>query len=443
MKEALASYILRKLKKGGADDIVVSMTESTNNQIKFSNNKISTTKTWEALSLSVLIAMKKKLVTTTIKDFSTKAADKTVARLLELVKNTEENKGYMGIATGPFRYKKIDGLYDRNVGKLKESAVDIVDGCINQALKEKAQRTAGLLEVTGTENYLLTSGGVEAGAKATALYFSIRALAEKDASGHQTLVGRTLQRFKPERAAKKAAEYAVNARNPKKCNPGKFDCVFDHIPAANMLMHVGESASIFNVEAALSFLEGKKGKEVASDKVTIHDDATKKDGLASSIYDAEGVPTKKNVLIQGGVLKTYLHNTSTAKRYNTKTTANAGLIAPEPTNIVLKKGNKSVDEMIKEVRKGFFITNTWYTRFQSYQTGDFSTIPRDAIFYIENGRIKHPVKEIRVTENMLNLLHNINGVGNDQQQVYGWEVGIPVFTSPILVKNVRVTTSTT
>ena len=98
--------------------------------------------------------------------------------------------------------------------------------------------------------------------------------------------------------------------------------------------------------------------------------------------------------------------------------------------------------MIADIQDGLYITNLWYTRFQNYQTGDFSTIPRDAIFRIKDGKIVGAVKDIRVSENMLNILANIKHIGNDPQQIRWWEVGIPIITPHVVVKDVNITKST-
>jgi PmbA protein len=137
-------------------------------------------------------------------------------------------------------------------------------------------------------------------------------------------------------------------------------------------------------------------------------------------------------------LRTYLHNTSTAKKYKVKTTANAGLIGPSPSNLILegKKGNPF------DIDNGIYVTNVWYTRFQNYATGDFSTIPRDGMFLIENGEICGPINGLRISENMLNLLKNISVFGKNPQQITSWEAEIPVITPDVLIKNVRFTKPT-
>jgi PmbA protein len=88
------------------------------------------------------------------------------------------------------------------------------------------------------------------------------------------------------------------------------------------------------------------------------------------------------------------------------------------------------------------VTNTWYTRFQNYAAGDFSTIPRDGIFLIENGEIKQSLKDIRLSDNALRLLGNITGISKERQHVHWWGEADPPSLSPyILMKDVQITTS--
>ena len=158
------------------------------------------------------------------------------------------------------------------------------------------------------------------------------------------------------------------------------------------------------------------------------------------VFDAEGVPTRKVEIIGNGILKNYLHNTSTAKKYKTQTTASAGLISPEPVNLIVEGGNVNKDSIISEMASGLVVTNLWYTRFQNSATGDFSTVPRDGLFLIKNGRLT-PVKDARISDNLASMLMRVNKVCNDRQWIVGWEVSVPTKTPSLLINEVRVSRS--
>ncbi len=432
-------YLKKRLLEKGADDVIIYMNEQENNQIKFSNNKISTTKTWFELNTGIFATFKKKIVTTNMEELSKEAADRAIKNLVFLEKAAKPNENFYGISEGPFKYKKIKHIYDKKINDFGEKSIDIVENGINEALKEGAIRNGGLLETTTNDNYLLTSGDVEANNQTTNIHFSIRSFTDKDASGHGVASSNVLKYFDYREAARHAANIAVMAKNPKRISAGTYDLIFEPLPLANLLEVIISSASVFSVEAGLSPLAGKIGKRIGNKIVTIYDEGNLQNGIASSKFDDEGVPARKTTVIDKGILKTYLHNTSTARRYRTKTTANAGLISPTPSNIVLKPGKHKKEELFKSVKKGLYITNLWYTRFQNHMTGNFSTIPRDGIFLIENGKITNSAKEIRISDNILNIIKNMALIGKTPKQISSWEIDNHVKTPYAVVKNIKIT----
>ena len=440
-KPSIAKSLIEKFVRAEADDAIVDVNENQTKQIKFANSKISITQSWNRINADIFVAVGKKLVSTSLKDFSENAVLDSVDRIMKFVKATKPTEEYEGIAEGPFDYPEIDETYDPKVESLDEKAVDLTMAGINASINNGVKRNAGVLESSTFSSYLLTTNNVEAEDKGTTLYFSLRALIDKYASGHSVSNSRILKKFNPEEDGIQASETAKLAQNPEPGKEGTYDVLFEPLPFSNILCQIGEASSVFNVESHLSCLAGKLGEQVAASRVTLKDQAGIPNGYNSTRFDAEGTPTQTTPIIQEGILKNYLHNTSTAKRHNTKTTGNAGIIAPTPFNIVLEKGDSSREEIISEMKKGLIITNVWYTRFQNYANGDFSTIPRDGMFTVENGKISGSVKELRVSENLLNILKNISIIGNQPKQVFGWEVELPVETPAVLVKDVNLTKS--
>ena len=93
--------------------------------------------------------------------------------------------------------------------------------------------------------------------------------------------------------------------------------------------------------------------------------------------------------------------------------------------------------MVAEARRGLLITNNWYTRLQNYVEGDFSTIARDAVFLIENGRIAKAVGRIRIADRLTNLLNSVDIVGRELYKIQWWEVEIPCKVPYVLARNIR------
>src|SRR5438034_611943 len=315
------------------------------------------------------------------------------------------------------------------------------EAAVGGALDQGAKECAGSFWKYEDEHFLATSNGAEGHDHRASLYLSIRALVSLESSGHGIACASKLSQFQPEKAGQKAGRIAALARTPKPAKAGRYTVLFDPLIVGSLTDQVGGRLSAWAVLAGLSPFGKKIGKRVASSQLTLYDDGSA-DSIARKRFDAEGVPTRRNLLVNKGILKTYLHNTSTAKKFKTKTTGNAGLVAPDSHAVFVKPGDRSRDEIFSEVKDGLWLTNTWYTRYQSYVTGDLSTIPRDGIFHIRNGDVVEAWKDIRVTDNLLHLMKNIVALSDEAEQMMWWgEVSVPNFVPYALIKDVGITTS--
>jgi len=434
--EDRAKRIVKKALSLGCEDAVADVYETNSFQIRFSQNQIDITNSWREQAASLFVVHERRVVVTEIRDLS--SSDEAVEKVVGIAKVSQKNPEYGGIAKGPFKYRPL--APDKRITSLTEGS-DFVYSAVNAALEEGAKETAGTFLRSDQMHYLATSNGVEAKDRRADLYMSIRALAGPESSGHGVECATHYAGFKPERAGKKAGQIAALAKNPKRGEAGRFDVIFEPLFLGSMADQMAIRNSAFYVMAGLSPFGKKVGKKVASSNVTIYDDATA-DGRGRRRFDAEGVPSRKTAIIQDGILKTHLHNTSTAKIFKTKTTANAGLVGPEPHQVVLKPGDWKKDELFEECKDGVYVTNTWYTRYQNYTTGDFSTIPRDGIFRIKKGEIVGTWKDVRLTDNLLHLWQNVKALSRETHEVEWWgEVAVPSFMPYALASKIGFTRS--
>jgi len=438
MSEALSKTeaIVKKGKALGADEVLANTTFGRYRQTRFSNNEVDITAAWNDYVTDVALSWQKRFVATQIHNFE--KIDETMKRLYRLAKVSKENPMYGGIAKGKFKYDKSKA--DKSLENLEDQA-DYVFQAIEAARKEAGRdlNAGGILFTKLEDVYLASSEGPTGEDCRSAIEFSIRAFSQREASGHGVECSSTIKGFDPARAGRKAGEIAKMARNPKEGVEGRYDVIFDPLFAGALSGMWGGMTSAFAVMIQRSIFVNKLGQKVASDAVTMRDIPASY-SMSNRVFDDEGTPVKENVLIDKGVLKTYVHNTSTAKIFKTETTGNAGLVFPNPWNLELDAGDMSKDEMFKDVKRGLYLTNTWYTRFQNYATGDFSTIPRDGMFLIENGEIKQSWKDVRISDNALRMLNNIAGISKERQHVHWWIEADPPSLSPyIFMKDVQIT----
>jgi PmbA protein len=273
------------------------------------------------------------------------------------------------------------------------------------------------------------------------ILLNIRAFTDRDASGHGLSCSATARGFEPGMAGARAGSHSKSMRNARQLpEEGKnFQVLMSPAVSSNLLGLVGDFASAFSVEAGTSYLVGKLGKRVASDGLDITDHGRWDGCLGARTFDDEGQPTRSTKIVEGGVLKSYLHNLSTAKRFKTKTTGNAGLIEPGPWNLEVGEGDSTYDEMVKEIKHGLVLTSNWYTRFKNYRTGEFSTVPRDGTYLVESGKVKAPIKGIRISDSLERMFSSVRLLSKDREWVQWWEVDTPTLCPWVLVDGVTVT----
>jgi PmbA protein len=159
---------------------------------------------------------------------------------------------------------------------------------------------------------------------------------------------------------------------------------------------------------------------VASDLLSVEDDPTNVEGINASSFDREGVPHRRNLVIERGILKKFLYNTYTANKDGVRTTGNAGGSTSSPpmvstTNFVVKSMNSSVDTLVSEIDKGIIISR--FSGNVNPVNGDFSGVVKGGQLVI-NGEIEYPVKEVMVAGNVFEAMRRLNGVSKERKVIY-------------------------
>jgi PmbA protein len=449
--ENISRFLVDDGLKLGADEIVALTTSKTLRQIRFGNNEITITKTWDETVAEVLVGKDKKVVTATTTNTSKDSLRQTLKDLIAMTEVMKPYESYAPLPEGPFQYKTIPKLYDNRISKLEEKSIDYVMAAIDSATQNGAKRSAGTLLIEDSESKLVSSRNAEGERKKTTINLVIRSLADGESSGVGITCGTNLDDFNPEKAGEEAGRIAKMSLGSKSVKPGKYNVVFGRAAGAVLFDMVAGMNSALYVDAGISCFANKLGESVASEKVTVYDDAQVEGGIGSTPFDDEGNPTRRTTIIKNGVLQTHLHNTLTAKKYKTKSTANASRTKlyrtwmPLPWNVLVKEGEHSEEELLEEVRNGLFVNNLTYVRFQDYRKGEFSGIIRDGLFRIENGEITHPVKGLRLSDNLLHLLQNISYISEETVQINHWWMEFDtksVWTPLISATNIGFTVAT-
>ena len=219
----------------------------------------------------------------------------------------------------------------------------------------------------------------------------------------------------PENVGKIAAQRTLRRLGARKVKTAHVPVVLDPLVAVSMLDHIFEGVNGDSVYRGASFLAGKLGQKIAGDRVNVIDDGTMPGGFGTSPFDGEGVPTRRTVVIENGVLNSYVLNTYTAKKLGLQTTGNAsrglaGTPGIGPGNYFLQPGTKTPQEIISEIKDGLYVTE-FLGHGANLVTGDYS---RGASgLWISGGELAYPVEEITVAGNLKEIFFNITEIGND------------------------------
>jgi len=238
----------------------------------------------------------------------------------------------------------------------------------------------------------------------------------KKRNGYWWTAGRFMESLlDPEAVGIEAAKRTLATLGSRKVETCEVPVVFD--PEAGraivgMLFGVANGSSFYRKS---SYLVDREGTKVASDLVTIEDDPHIKRAPGSRPYDGEGLATRKNVLVSSGTLETVLCDVYSARKLGRESTGSAGRGvggSPSPTtsNLIMKAGDVTRDELIKRTERGLYVTSMMGFGFNPI-TGDFSR--GAAGFWIENGEISFPVSEITISANFDDLLKRIDLVADD------------------------------
>lgn len=240
----------------------------------------------------------------------------------------------------------------------------------------------------------------------------------------QTVVGISgdvnadFNKIEKDRMIKEATDSALSQLGAVIPSTGKYPVVLKRDVATELL---SAFSSVFAGEAALrkmTILTDKVGEKVFGENITIMDDPFATDALVKSSFDDEGVPCTKKAVVENGVFKGLLHNLKTAHFFNTTSTGNGfktsieGGITTAPTNLYIKEGTMSKDEIISTVKEGIYLTevNGLHAGLNPI-SGDFNV--QSCGFMIRDGKIAEPITLFVTSGNFYEMMNNVEIIGND------------------------------
>jgi len=421
--QLLAENIVKKALKLGADEADVYLENQRNFELAVRNGDVETIKQATAKGLGLTVFKDKKLGFSFTSDFSDQAIEEFTKKAVQL-----------SLVGDP---KPWNGLPDFEKGKLQD--LDVYDPSISEIPNEKkiqiaqeAERIAlasdkritktdgGYFGDSEIETVIANSKGISYSTKRTGIYFATAVIAGEGDDMQAGGWSSSKRHFKDldtiENVAKKAGQRAVEKLGATPVSTQTAPVVYDRYAAGSFWYGFLLAMNGDSVYKKTTFLMDYLNKSIAPEFITVTDDPTVPRHVSSIPFDGEGNITRKNVLIDKGILKMFIYDTITARKAGVKvsTIARRGSYRSPPSagflNIVVKNGNVSREKIISGIKNGLYVTGLRGIG-TDIPTGNYSCGASG--FWIKDGEIAFPVDGITLGGNALELLKNIEVVGND------------------------------
>jgi PmbA protein len=423
--KSLAADVVRRATQGGATTAECVVREGDEFSTVVRLGQVETLKESGSRAIGVRVFFGQRAASTYSSDFSPAGIDRMLKSALELARITSEDP-YAGIPEAG-KFGSLSGnldLYHEDVYSLPgPERIDYARRAEKAALDSDPRMKnseGGSFDAATGRKVLANSHGFVGEYRRSYCSVSAVPIAQDEQGGMQRdywySVARSLAKLEsPEQVGKEAARRTLRRLGARRVKTAHVPVVLDPMVATSMLEHIFEGINGDSVYRGASFLAGKLGEKIAGANVTVIDDGTIVGGFGTSPFDGEGIPTRRTVVIENGVLKSYLLNTYTAKKLGLQTTANAsrglaGTPSIGPGNYFLQAGTKTPKQIIGDIKDGLYITE-FLGMGVNLVTGDYS---RGASgLWIVNGELAYPVEEITVAGNLKDIFNNISEIGTD------------------------------
>ncbi len=385
---------------------------------RFANNYIHQNVSRANINLSVRAIIDKKSGKASTNNLSDESLQRTLSRALKAAKVAHPDDNILPLPTQQ-EYNTIDNYDDETAGitpaQRAEKVHHIIERCraSNFSAAGIIDNEMDLVALGNTKGLFAYHTGTRASVSLT--------VKGPEGSGWAQDQAYKFSALNCEQVAEKAVEICTRNQNPQDIQPGEFTVILTPEAVAELLMFVGFTG--FGAQSYIegrSFLAGKLGQKLFNEKLSLKDNAYHP-GSTGLPFDFEGLPKKTVELVVNGEATNLVHDRKTAQKFNTESTGHAlpppNPRGPIPLNLEVDSGKQTMDEIIQNTPKGIMVTHFHYTNLVDPKRLIITGMTRDGTFLIEDGKVSHPVKNMRFTENMVKAFSNIDSITSDRKVV--------------------------
>jgi len=424
--QSVLSRLIQSAKNAGADAADALLVESVSASVSYRLGNLEDVERAESADLGLRVFVGQRVAFISSTDFSRDALDALPGRAVAMAKLAPEDK-FASLAPEDRLAKTMPAL------DLEDAAEPSADTLIERARSAEGAALA-VPGVTNSEGgsasfsrsavSLATSAGFFGRYAGTSHGIGVAVLAG-EGTEMQTDYDSASARHAgdldaAEKVGKSAGERAVARLNPRKVPSQAVSIIYAPRVSNGIIGHFAGAISGSSIARGVSFLKDRMGQKVFSPNIMIVDDPHRIRGLRSKPFDGEGVANARRALVEDGVLQTWLLDCASARQLGLETTGHAargtgGPPSPSATNLYMEPGVLSPDELIADIKSGFYVTELMGMGVNGV-TGDYS---RGASgFWIENGKLAYPVAEVTIAGNLKDMFVHLTPA-NDLEFRYG------------------------
>jgi len=425
--KALTEQLVTRCMDKGADAAEVYLETERSLNIRVRNGEVELVQESTSNGVGFRIFVQGKMAFAHCNNLSDASLNTAIASAIEYAAHMTADEN--NILPGELNMTEIEGLYDPQIGSLSmDSKIELVKKAEELALSDSRITKSGGASYSDGEGeiYLVNSNGISKNYKSTGFGYSVYVVAEKGgekSSGGDGSRKRFYADLEPAgEIAKSAAEKAYEMLDPRIIKTQRAPVIFDPDVSRSLLGGIIGAVNGERVLQGASFLRDKLGEKIAVTGLTLIDDGIRPKALSSSPFDGEGVPTQRRNIVDKGVLQGFMYNTITAKRAGAESTGNASrrgfasVPGIGPHHFYMENGRASQRSIIRNTKKGLYLKGVTGYGINPV-SGNFSGGARG--FWIENGAIAYPVKDLTIAATADAMLNGIDMIGNDLDLVRG------------------------
>ncbi|MEM8771463.1 MAG: TldD/PmbA family protein [Pseudomonadota bacterium] len=414
--ESILTALLADAKAAGAEAADAVLYNSVSSGVSWRMGKLEDVERSESADLGLRIMIGKRQASVSTTDHSRASLKELAERCAAMAKTAPEDP-YCGlapadrIAKGPFKNLDLGDYEEPSTETLKKRAAECEDAAMSV---EGVVNSSGAGASYGEgQKWLATSGGFfgQSGGSNHSVSVSVLARDDNGMERDYDYDSKThiADMKAPSLTGKNAGERTVARLSPKKIKSRTASVIYDNRLSRSLLSSLSGAVNGAAVSRGVSFLKDKMDEKIFSDAINIIDDPHILRGAGSRPFDGEGVSNSRIDLIKNGVLTSWLLNTSQAKQLNLETNARAtrgtgGAPGSGSTNLYMERGSVSPGQLMADAGSGLLVTDMFGPQVNS-NTGDYSV--GCSGFWFENGAIAHPVSEITIAGNLLDMFANL------------------------------------